>query len=40
MLPLAAGLWNSIIFIKKDSATRGTHAALALRERLRCASDT
>jgi len=33
---------NSVYFIKKDGATRGAHAALALalRERLRCASDT
>jgi hypothetical protein len=35
-------LRNSIIFIIKDGAPRGEHAAqaLALRERLRCASET
>jgi hypothetical protein len=33
---------DSVNFIKKDGASRGAHAAqaLALRERLRCASDT
>jgi hypothetical protein len=33
---------NSVNFIKKDGASRGAHAAqaLALRERLHCASDT
>jgi hypothetical protein len=35
-------LRNSIIFIIKDRAPRGAHTAqaLALRERLRCASET
>ena len=33
---------DSVNFIKKDGASRGAHAAQAraLRERLRCASDT
>jgi hypothetical protein len=31
-------LMNSFHF-KKDGATRGAHATLALRERLRCATD-
>jgi hypothetical protein len=35
-------LWYSVNFIKADRASRGAHAAqaLALRERLRCASDS